>query len=533
MRVALRWKLILIIAVVLGFGAVGVYPILAAHYGIRSPRWLMEKQLRLGLDLKGGVHLVLRPETDRAVRLESEQQADRLREALTTQGIGAAKVTTPDPFHLRVEGVRPVDDAAFHLAAGAVEAEFEGHGDPGGAYVFTMKPAAEGQLRADAVVRTRDTIERRVNALGVTEPSIAQQGPNGNEILVELPGVPDIDRAKQIIQSGGTLELKLVDQGPSPTADALLHDGDVPADEEILTGTASDAAAPSPPAYYLLHKVPVVTGRDLRDARASLNENSQPTVKFTLTGEGGRRFETFTSAHLGRQLAIVLDGRVHSAPRIENRISTDGNIYGHFSQQEAQDLALVLRSGALPVPLTFLEEFTIGPSLGADAVAAGLVASVVALLLVMAFMLGFYKRSGVNAVVALLINLIILLGLMASIGAVMTLPGIAGFVLTIGIGVDSNVLIFERIKEELDAKAGVRTSITAGFRRVFLTLVDTHVAALIIAACLFQFGTGSIRGFAVTLSMGLLSNLFTSTFVSHTMYEVALSRRLRTDTLSI
>src|SRR5947207_4451002 len=285
--------------------------------------------------------------------------------------------------------------------------------------------------------------------------------------------------------------------------------------------------------YYLVKSVAAVTGKDLRNARPSLDENNQPAVSFTLNNEGGRRFGDVTSANIGRQLAIVLDGRVQSAPRIDGRITTDGRIYGSFTNEEVQNLSLILRSGALPAPLTYLEEHTIGPSLGADSIRSGVIASTVGLLLIVAFMLVYYKLSGVNAVVALIFNLVILIGLMAYIGAVMTLPGIAGFVLTMGIGVDSNVLIFERIKEELEAQRGVRAAINAGFNRVFWTLVDTHIAAGISCAFLFQFGTGPIRGFAVTLFIGLLSNLFTSIFVSKTLFELALARRQQVATLSI
>jgi preprotein translocase subunit SecD len=229
----------------------------------------------------------------------------------------------------------------------------------------------------------------------------------------------------------------------------------------------------------------------------------------------------------------VLDGRVQSAPTLEGRITSDGQIMGAFTQEDVANLALVLRSGSLPASLTYLEERTIGPTLGADSIRAGVIASLVGLFLVVAFLLVYYRLSGVNAVVALLFNLIILLGLMAYVGAVMTLPGIAGFILTMGMGVDSNVLIFERIKEELEAERGVRASINAGFSRVFLTLLDTHISALIAAAFLFQFGTGPIRGFAVTLSIGLISNIFTSTFVSKTLFEMALARRHQVATLSI
>ena len=530
----IRWKLITIVAVLAVFGAVGVYPIVAARYGVRSPSWLMDKQLKLGLDLKGGVHLVLRVQTDDALRLESEQEMERLREELNKRKVPVASLTSPDPTHFRVDGVPPEQDAAFRQAANEVQANFDRSTGSNGTYIFTMKPNVQVQLRADAVVQARETIERRVNELGVTEPSIAQQGANGDEILVQLPGVTDVERAKGIIGSPGLLELKIVEQGPASTRESLLVNGQAPAGMDILPGvSAVGSGEPAGTVFYTVRKVAAVTGRDLRNARASLDENNQPAVSFTLNSEGGRKFGKVTSDNIGRQLAIILDGRVQSAPKIEGRITTDGRITGSFTQEEVTTLSLILRSGALPARLDYLQERTIGASLGADSIRSGFIASMVGLLLIVVFMLVYYQLSGVNAVVALVFNLIILLGLMAYIGAVMTLPGIAGFVLTMGIGVDSNVLIFERIKEELEAQHGVRASVNAGFSRVFWTLVDTHTAALISAAFLFNFGTGPIRGFAVTLFLGLASNLFTSIFVSKTLFEFVLSRRRQVATLSI
>jgi len=380
-------------------------------------------------------------------------------------------------------------------------------------------------------VQARQTIERRIDELGVAEPSIAQQG--ADQILVQLPGVSDVERAKGIIGSPGLLELKIVEQGPAASREVFLVNGQEPPGMEIIPGASGVPGDLTNTVYYLVRRVAAVTGKDLRTARPTIDENNQPAVSFTLNNEGGRRFGTVTGENLGRALAIVLDGRVQSAPTIEGRITTDGRITGSFTQEEVQNLSLILRSGALPASLTYLEERTIGPTLGADSIRSGVLASLVGLLLIVSFMLVYYKLSGVNAVVALVFNLVILLGLMAYLGAVMTLPGIAGFVLTMGMGVDSNVLIFERIKEELEAGRGVRASIDAGFKRVFLTLVDTHTAALIAAAFLFQFGTGPIRGFAVTLSVGLLANIFTSTFVSKTLFELALARKHQVATLSI
>jgi preprotein translocase subunit SecD len=524
-----NWKLVTIIAVFIIFSAVGVYPIVAARYGITQPKFLVDKQLKLGLDLKGGVHLELRVQTDDALRIETETEMERLREELTKRTIMPTNIALVSPVQFRVEGVPPDKDAEFRQAANEVQANFERGTGTNGSYAFTMRPNIQVNLREEAVVQARQTIERRVNELGVTEPSIAQQG--ADQILVQLPGVTDVERAKEIIGSPGLLELKIVER-MAGTKEELLVNGQPPQGSEVLPGTTSGLGAAGT-SYYLVKRVAAVTGRDLRNARPSLDENNRPAVSFTLNTEGGRKFGKVTRENIGRQLAIVLDGRVQSAPNIEGQINTEGRISGSFTQEEVQNLSLVLRSGALPASLTYLKEQTIGPSLGADSIRSGVLASVVGLSLVIAFMLVYYKLSGVNAVVALIFNLIILLGLMAYVGAVMTLPGIAGFVLTMGIGVDSNVLIFERIKEELEAQRGVRASINAGFNRVFWTLVDTHVAALISCAFLFQFGTGPIRGFAVTLVIGLISNLFTSIFVSRTLFELALSRRHQVATLSI
>lgn len=530
---SLRWKLTISLVTLVVFAVVGVYPIVAPSLKLPVPGVLANLQLKLGLDLKGGVHLVLRVQTDDALRVETEGEMERLREALTTASIVTTSIATTSPVAFKVDGVQPAQEQAFRQAATDIQVNFDrGSGGPG-SFIFTMKPNIQKQLRDESVVQARQTIERRVNELGVAEPSIAQQGQDGDQILVQLPGVTDVERAKSIIGSPGMLELKIVEQGPASAREDLMPGGQVPQGMEVLPGNSNTPGSAGTTVYYMVRKVAAVTGRDLRNARPTLDENNLPAVSFTLNQEGARKFGTATSANIGRQLAIVLDTRVFSAPTIESRITDQGRITGSFTQQEAQDLSLVLRSGALPASLTYLEERSIGPSLGADSIRSGILASLVGLILIIIFMLVYYRLSGVNAIIALIFNLVILLGLMAYIGAVMTLPGIAGFVLTMGIGVDSNVLIFERIKEELAAQRGVRASINAGFGRVFLTLLDTHIAALIAAAFLFQFGTGPIRGFAVTLSIGLLSNLFTSTFVSKTLFEFELSRRRQATTLSI
>jgi preprotein translocase subunit SecD len=509
----LRWKVLVILGVI-GLSVWSFYP--------------PDQKIRLGLDLKGGVHLVMRVQTDDALRLETETTTERLREQLKTLNIPVTSLTMTSPSEFHVEGVPPDQDGAFRQALTDVELVFNRRSSAGGNYTFEMKPNMAVQFREEAVAQALQTIERRVNELGVAEPLVARHS-GADQILVQLPGVSDVQRAKDIIRSTALLELKSVEQGPFPDEASArqAYNNNVPPDLQILPGQSEGLQPGERPGtvYYVVRRVPAVTGRDLRNARPSLDENNRPAVQFTLNNEGSRKFGAFTQANIGRQLAIVLDGRVYSAPRIESRIDADGRITGNFTQQEAADLSLVLRSGALPASLTYLEERTVGPTLGADSIRAGVYASVGGLLFVLLFMLGYYKVAGFNAMVSIVSNLLILMGLMAYLGATMTLPGIAGFILTIGMGVDSNVLIFERIKEELQTSKTVKQAVAAGFDRVFLTILDTHIASLIAAAFLFQFGTGPIRGFATTLTIGLLSNVFTAVFVSRTMFELFLSRR--------
>ena len=513
MNKSLRWRLLAILAVV-AIGAWAVYP--------------PGQKVRLGLDLKGGVHLVLRVQTDDALRLETETTMNRLRDELVKSGASAVTATAVSATEFQIAGVPPEQDGVLRQAATETEAAFNRESGAAGTYTFRMKPNVANQVRNETVDQALRTIERRVNEFGVAEPVVARQG-GRDQILVQLPGVSDVARAKEIIRATAQLELTLVEAGPASTREDLLAatGGTVPSEAEVLPGVApgTPSQGGGGVVYYLVKRTPVVSGRDLRNARPTIDENNRPAVGFSLKSEGATRFGTFTGSNIGRNLAIVLDNRVYSAPVIEGRISDEGRIAGNFTQREAADLALTLRSGALPASLTYLEERTVGPSLGADSIRAGIIASLTGLGLVTLFMLAYYKLSGVNAIVTMAINLLVLLALMVYFQAAMTLPGIAGFILTIGMGVDSNVLIFERIKEELATAKGARAAVAAGFDRVFLTILDTHVASLIAAAFLFQFGTGPIRGFATTLTIGLLTNVFTSVFVSRTLFETLLSRR--------
>jgi len=517
----LRWKVITVVAVA-ALAVVAFYP--------------PKTKVKLGLDLQGGVHLVLKVNTEDALKLESQTTAEQLNAALKEAAVtvGSVRATTIETF--QVDGVPPDKDQQFRqLAQDQVGLTFDRETGVGGSYTFRMKPNIQVDRRREAVTQAIQTIERRVNAYGVSEPIVAEYGNAGNQIVVQLPGVTDVPRAKELISSTAVLELKLVESGPAPDEASLLapFGGKVPEGQEVAQGAATSGQAAGT-SFYLVGQVPVITGNDLRNAKSTIDGLGQPAVGFTLNSEGVTKFSRVTSANVGRYLAIILDKRVQSAPVIEGPITTaDAQITGTFTQQEVADLSLILRSGALPASLTYQEERSVGPTLGESSVRSGVRASVAGLILVALFMLAYYKLAGFNAVVSISINLLILMGFMAYIGAVMTLPGIAGFILTIGMGVDSNVLIFERIREEIANGKGARQAVAAGFDRVFVTILDTHVASLIAAAFLFQFGTGPIQGFATTLFFGLISNVFTAVFVSRTMFELSLSRQPATARLSI
>jgi preprotein translocase subunit SecD len=512
MQKNLRWKIILIVLVT-GIAIAAIIP--------------PSKKIHLGLDLQGGIHMVLQVKTDDALRIETETASEQFSEALKAAKIAVTgvHVMPGSVTDFVVEGVPSSGDQQVRTLADQQLADFDRE-VTGGIYTFRMRQNIQVQRRAEAVTQAILTIDKRVNELGVSEPNVGPYGNTGDKIIVELPGVANTARAKDIIGKTALLSLNLVEDGPAVDQQALLvkYQGQVPPDMAIVAGSASRTDPTT--RYYLVHKVAAVTGKDLRTARTTLDEFNAPAVSFTLNSDGVSKFSRVTTANVGRFLAIILDDHVVSSPSIEGPITqAEARITGRFTQQEAEDLALVLRSGALPAGLTYLDTREVGPTLGKDSVRAGVMASVIGLALVTLFMLSYYRLSGVNAFVSIALNLLILLAFMSYLGAVMTLPGIAGFILTIGMGVDSNVLIFERIREELATNKGARQSIAAGFDRVFITIVDTHVSSLIAAAFLFQFGTGPIRGFATTLFFGLISNVFTAVFVSRTLFEFILSRK--------
>ena len=378
--------------------------------------------------------------------------------------------------------------------------------------------------RSETVDQAVHTIERRVNELGVAEPLVARYG-GDDRILVQLPGVSDVEQAKRIIKSTAQLHLTLLEKGPFATRDAALqaYDNQLPPNLEVLPGPRVKAQS-DVPAFYVVQRTRVVSGTDLRDARPSADEFNRPAVAFTLTPEAGRRFGAFTERHINGTLATVLDGEVASIATINSRIDDQGQIVG-VSRDEMLQQVITLKSGALPADMEYIAEHRVGASLGQTSIRSGIAASAGGLALVGLFMLAYYRRSGINALISILVNLVILVGLVAFIPVTMTLPGIAGLILTIGMGVDSNVLIFERLREELARARSARLAVAAAFDRVWITIVDTHVTSLIAAAFLFQFGTSPIRGFATTLTLGLLTNVFTAVFVSRTLFEIALRWR--------
>jgi len=537
MNSQLRWKFILIFVVIL----VCIVSVTGFPKSLSQLKSNASSAINLGLDLRGGSHLVLQVNVNEAIQQRCDETIDDLRKQVHTKNLTIGDSGCSDATHIVVKNVDPNSLSAFRdlvtaqfpdwtLAAAAGEVN---------GFELTLKPSVVADLQHNTMEQSIETIQRRVNELGLTEPTVAPTGRGADEILVELPGEGDPARAKAVIQAGGQLELvRVVDDNPYPSPAAALaaHNGVLPPGTEIVPGgTGAPATQNEPDVYYVLDRTPVVTGADLRSATTSPSTNypGQYQVDFTLSTSAAARFGPFTEENIGHHMAIVLSGKVHSAPVINGRIDDRGLIEGNFTEQSAQDLALILRAGALPASIHYIEERTVGPSLGIDSIREGVRASVGSLIAVMIFLVIYYRLSGVNAVVALILNLVILVAFMAYSGAVLTLPGIAGVVLTIGMGVDSNVLVFERIREELRNGKANASAVEVGFDRAFLTIIDTHITTLVSAAFLFLFGTGPVRGFAVTLVIGLLANLFTSIYVSRAIFDFHLSRMDRQAPLSI
>jgi len=539
----LKWKAIFIAVVIV----VCIYSVLFLPTFPTSLAQVKDNfahQIKLGLDLQGGTHLILQVQVQEAVAQETDRTVDRLATAMRQKNIPYDEVHRADDTHIIVRNVATAQTSDFRdLIHDQYEGEWELSPAPGevNSFLLTMRPSSLAGLQENTMEQSLETIERRINAMGLTEPTIQFQGRKDNEILVQLPGEGDPTRAKEVIQAGGQLELKLVDDPqtyPSEAAALAAHGGVLPPNSEIVKGrneSRNQSPQDTGEVWYVLNRTAIVTGRDLRSATETRNPENpgQWQINFNLTGEAARRFGPFTEQNKGRQMAIELEKRVYSAPVIQSRIEDSGRIEGSFSQESAHDLAVVLRSGALPASIKYLEERTVGPSLGADSIRHGVQASILSLLVVMVFMVFYYRLSGVNAVLALILNLVILLAALAMFGAVLTLPGIAGVILTIGMGVDSNVLVFERIREELRNGKSSSAAVDAGFSKAFLTIIDTHVTTVVSAFFLFIFGTGPIRGFAVTLTIGLIANVFTAIYVSKAIFQYHLTKMDRQAELSI
>jgi preprotein translocase subunit SecD len=521
---SLLWRGLLIAALIAG-SIVAIYP--------------PKESLNLGLDLQGGMHLVLQVQTADALRSETDKDMERLRQEAADEGLTTIITTRASDESFTVAGV-PVDrdDVVGKIAADYLPGwDWERKGDQ---IVFTVQGANAAAIRDQAVNQALQTIRNRVDEFGVSEPIINRQGLGSDRIVVQLPGVDDPERVKRLIKNTAFLEFRLVDYPPSgggaqSREEIVQHyGGNLPSEVEILTGERRDRQGRSiGQEFYGVQKRRVVTGRELKTARQGLGQFNEPVVHFNFSAEGGRLFGEATGANVGRALAIVLDGKVMSAPRINSRITDSGVIEGSFTQREAEDLATVLRSGALPAGIVYLEERTVGPSLGQDSIRRGLQAGAVGALLTVLTMLVIYNWSGLNAVAALLVNVILVFGALAYFGATLTLPGIAGIVLTIGMAFDANVLVFERIREELRAGRTVRSAIDAGYKKALSSILDSNITTLIAALFLFQFGTGPVRGFAVTLSIGIFATVFAGVFFSRWLFDVLLAWRGQVDRLSI
>ena len=535
------WKLVFILGTVLFF-LFGIFGIPKSFSG-QGLLAAVSDHIHLGLDLSGGTHLILQVQVNDAVNVVAQNAIEVLKDQLGKRKIDYTDITQPDqqnnPDHILVKGVQPSARADLVNIVSERLAEYDAPaGGNNNTWTLAMKPSALSDLKHKAVTQAIETIRNRIDALGVSEPTIEEHGLGDYQILVQLPGVDDSGRVKDIMQSTAMLEIKQMTDGPYPSEQAALQakGGVVPADSVLLPGQCANGSEQT---WCFVSRVSAVSGKDLRDARASSDQNGQPSVHFDLTGEGGQRFYSFTSAHVGDSLAVVLDNKVQEVANIKEAIRDSGEISGgRMSEQQAKDLSMVLRSGALPASIKYLDEETVGASLGADSIRSGVRAAVIGMVAVLIFMLVYYRGAGINADVALIMNLIILLGFLgwstiAGVNVALTLPGIAGVILTVGMGVDSNVLIFERIREELRNGKTPPSAVDQGFSHAWITIVDTHVTTIVSAAILFIFGTGPVKGFATTLTFGLLANLFTAVFVSRFIFDWVLSRKQRGEALSI
>jgi preprotein translocase subunit SecD len=538
MKKNLRGRILAIVAVLV----IAVYGMIGIPSGLsgKALREAVTRNIHLGLDLKGGAHLILQVVVADAVNAETDNMVGTIQQDMKKAHLTFSQIYKPDPKRpqvIRVEGTPQASASAVRsLLDSKYSNEYDLSGGSDNGYTLTMKPSVQSTLEHKTVQQAIETIRDRVDSLGVSEPVIQEYGLGANQILVELPGIDDLDRVKSIIQSTARLSIHAVVGGPFPDEQAALSSvgGNLPADQMMVHGSGAMASGSDSDSVYILQRVSVVAGNDFRSADPSTNQNTgQRIVIFTLTNEAGDKFYEYTSQNVGRSMAVVLGGRVREVASIKSAIRDRGEIEGTFTEDEVAVLSKMLRTGALPASLEYLENRTVGASLGADSIKEGVTAAIVGVLVVMIFMLVYYRGSGVNADLALILNLLILLGFMGYSKATLTLPGIAGVILTIGMGVDSNVLIFERIREELRAGKAASAAVDQGFAHAWVTIVDTHVTTIVSAAILFLFGTGPVKGFATTLTFGLLANLFTAVFVSRVIFDAHLNKMKPGELVSI
>ncbi|HLC27518.1 MAG TPA: protein translocase subunit SecD [bacterium] len=503
------WKLALI-AVILGTSLWWTLP--------------LSERIKLGLDLKGGTHLLLEVESDKAVENTLERYRTEIARGLERAGVSGARVERQGNDRLAIT----IPDAATRSELDKIllnHPQLQGMEGSTPSRVFVGFPQGQvKQIKASAVEQGLETIRNRIDQFGVAEPTVQHQG--DQNIVVQLPGLQDPQRAIDLIGKTAVLEFRLLDEENSLTK-ALA--GEVPPNSEILYEKVVDKVTGQEIRRipYLVKKDVLMTGEFITNAEVRIDQRfNEPYVSLSFDRTGANLFSRITEENVKKRLAIILDGNVYSAPVIQEKISGgQAQISGNFTSETAHDLAIVLRSGALPAPVKVLENRTVGPSLGADSIRDGVLASLFGGLAVVLFMLIYYRFGGVAANLALSFNILILLGVMGYFRATLTLPGIAGIALTIGMAVDANVLIFERIREELRGGKTIRSSVDAGFHRAFLTIVDSNVTTLITALFLFQFGSGPVKGFAVTLTAGLIANIFTAVFVCRVMFDFYLARR--------
>lgn len=543
MKRNLRVKFFIILAVLLVciYGVIG----LPRSKDELVANW--ERNIKLGLDLRGGTYLVIGVQVQDAFNAEASSSGERLREEAQksnvvipeTQIVESKTLADADKSAIVVKGISANQAGSFRSLVAREFPQWNMVAVNSTDYRLTMKPTEALEFRRRTLAQTRNTIEKKINGLGLSEASVQQRRNEADaELLIQMPGVDDPGRVKQILQTAAVLEIYEVKDGPFNTREeALSKSGGVLAAGTKLVGSnvsQNAADAQKHQGWYLVARTPVVRGPDIRDAHGSQSDlPGRFDTNFVLSQVAAKKFGAFTGANIGNRLGIVLDGKVLSVATIQSQITDQGRITGSGTQEEAADLALNLRAGSLPASIIYMQESTVGPSLGADSIRAGLVAGAVGLLAVVIAMLLYYKRSGINAILALILNSIILIACLSYFDAVLTLPGIAGVILTIGMAVDSNVLIFERIREELRGGRAVQSAVDTGFDKALVTIIDTHVTTVVSCAILFLLGSGPVKGFAVTLVIGLLANVFTAVFVSKVIFDWELSGPKPAKALSI